>query len=111
MRVLKTEDFTEIMTRPLSYRAKFLTLTQKHCIITYENGYMEWLFRYDPHQQDDERKPLHFDKEYNLPERGNITQFVYNHILTEILIGLENSSLLILPMAAESNIVINIILF
>jgi len=71
---------------------------------------MEWLFKYyEQNLDDDELKPFELDKYYSFYE-GQVSQILYNHKMTEIILSTDKSdnsigcNLFKLPIIAETTI-------
>jgi WD40 repeat protein len=71
--------------------------------VCYKNNLIEWLFKFDPALNDDDRKPLVVDKYYTLQE-GVVSEIMYDHYMQELLLGTEEGYVLMIPQPAEANV-------
>jgi len=101
--LLNIEEMKEIVSKTLYGAPLQIVLTQRHVIICYKNNLIEWLYKFDPLLNDEDRKPLVVDKYYTLKE-GTISKIMYDHYMQEILIGTEKGMIVLLPVQAETNV-------
>ena len=100
--LINSEDFKETVTKDISAAPGNLVLTQRHLILCYKNNLIEWLFKFDPNLNDEDRKALAVDKYYILKE-GSVSEIMYDHYMQELLVGTQEGLIIMLPLQAESN--------
>ena len=98
-----SEDSKEIVSKPFDAVPGHVVLTQRHLIVCYRNNLIEWLFKFDPALNDDDKKPLVVDKYYTLQE-GEVSEIMYDHFMEELMIGTLEGYVLMIPQPAEANV-------
>lgn len=98
-----SEDSKEVASKALTSPPGQLIITQRHILICYKNNLLEWLFKFDPSFNDEDRKPLAVDKYYTLQD-SSISEIMYDHYLQEIIIGTQEGYILMIPQPAEANV-------
>jgi len=102
---LNGSRLTSISSYPLKIPAKCLVLTQRHVIVFYLDGRIEWLNKYYEDlikDEDPQLRPFVLDHTFRIAPK--VSSAIYNHTFSKIFVSHSNAQLTILKLEAEKSL-------